>query len=94
MPDTLTALAEAIRAAAAAGRPLRIRGGAATHREYDVPLDGFSVGGRLFAVVGQGPAMDARLVTRVGPAEWLTESLFETVMDALLHAPEPPKFVF
>ena len=30
------------------GAPLRIRGGAATHREYDVPLDGFSVGGRLF----------------------------------------------
>jgi len=30
------------------GAPLRIRGGAATHREYDVPLDGFSAEGRLF----------------------------------------------
>jgi protein-L-isoaspartate(D-aspartate) O-methyltransferase len=53
-----------------------------------------TVGGRLFAVVGQGPAMEARLVTRVGPAEWLTESLFETVMDPLVHAPQAPRFVF
>jgi protein-L-isoaspartate(D-aspartate) O-methyltransferase len=53
-----------------------------------------AVGGRLFAVVGQGPAMEARLATRVGPAEWLTESLFETVMDPLVHAPQPSKFVF
>jgi protein-L-isoaspartate(D-aspartate) O-methyltransferase len=51
-------------------------------------------GGRLFAVVGQGPVMEARRVTCVGHGEWLRESLFETVMDPLLHAAEPPKFVF
>jgi len=45
-------------------------------------------------VVGQGPVMEARLVTRVAPAEWRSESLFETVVDPLIHAPEPPKFVF
>jgi protein-L-isoaspartate(D-aspartate) O-methyltransferase len=53
-----------------------------------------AVGGRLFVVTGLGPVMEAQLVTRTGPAEFLRETLFETVMDALIHAPEPPKFVF
>jgi protein-L-isoaspartate(D-aspartate) O-methyltransferase len=52
------------------------------------------IGGRLFVVVGTGPIMEARLVTRAGHGEWTTESLFETVMDPLLHAPTPPRFVF
>jgi len=52
------------------------------------------VGGRLFAVVGTGPAMDARRVTRAGHGEWITESLFETVIHPLDHAPTPPRFVF
>lgn len=53
-----------------------------------------AVGGRLFVVTGAGPVMEAQRITRSGPAEWLRESLFETVMDPLIHAPEPPKFVF
>ena len=53
-----------------------------------------AVGGRLFVVVGQGPAMDARLVTRTGRGEWLRQSLFETVMDPLVHAQRPSRFVF
>jgi protein-L-isoaspartate(D-aspartate) O-methyltransferase len=53
-----------------------------------------AVGGRLFVVVGQGPAMDARLVTRTGRDEWLRQSLFETVMDPLVHAQRPSRFVF
>jgi len=51
-------------------------------------------GGRLFAVVGRGPVMEARRVTCTGPGQWLRESLFETVIDPLLHAAEPPGFVF
>jgi protein-L-isoaspartate(D-aspartate) O-methyltransferase len=53
-----------------------------------------AVGGRLFVVVGRGPVMEAQRITRTGPAEWLRESLFETVMAPLVHAPEPPAFVF
>jgi protein-L-isoaspartate(D-aspartate) O-methyltransferase len=53
-----------------------------------------AVGGRLFVVVGEGPAMEARLVTRTGRDEWLRQSLFETMMDPLLHAPRPSRFVF
>ncbi len=63
--------------------------------EYDARFErALAVGGRLFAVVGKGPVMDARRITRTGPAEWLRESLFETSMDPLVHAPEPPRFVF
>lgn len=51
-------------------------------------------GGRLFAIVGSGPMMEARLVTRVGPGEWMHESLFETSAPPLVHAPEAPRFVF
>jgi protein-L-isoaspartate(D-aspartate) O-methyltransferase len=51
-------------------------------------------GGRLFAVVGHGPVMEAFRVTRAGHGQYLRESLFETVMDPLIHAAEPPRFVF
>jgi protein-L-isoaspartate(D-aspartate) O-methyltransferase len=51
-------------------------------------------GGRLFATVGNGHVMDARRITRTGPGQWRRESLFETAMDPLIHATEPPKFVF
>jgi protein-L-isoaspartate(D-aspartate) O-methyltransferase len=51
-------------------------------------------GGRLFVVVGQGPVMEARLVTRVGGDTWHRESLFETVVEPLLHARQPSPFVF
>jgi protein-L-isoaspartate(D-aspartate) O-methyltransferase len=52
------------------------------------------VGGRLFAVVGTAPVMDAILVRRVDESEWIRESLFETVIDPLVNASLPPKFVF
>jgi protein-L-isoaspartate(D-aspartate) O-methyltransferase len=52
------------------------------------------VGGRLFAVVGSAPVMDAVLVRRVDDTEWIRESLFETVIDPLINAPVQPKFVF
>jgi protein-L-isoaspartate(D-aspartate) O-methyltransferase len=51
-------------------------------------------GGRLFVVVGTGPLLEARRITRTGPDKWVTDSLFETAMTPLLHAAEPPKFVF
>jgi protein-L-isoaspartate(D-aspartate) O-methyltransferase len=53
-----------------------------------------AVGGRLFVAVGQGPVMEARLVTRTGRDSWQRVSLFETVMDPLLNALRPPEFVF
>ncbi len=40
-------------------------------------------GGRLFVVVGESPAMQALLVTRVDESEWTTQSLFETDLPRL-----------
>jgi len=55
---------------------------------------GLTVGGRLFVVVGSAPVMEARLVTRTGYDSWLTESLFETSIEPLLHAVAAPRFRF
>ncbi|HJS21708.1 MAG TPA: protein-L-isoaspartate O-methyltransferase [Steroidobacteraceae bacterium] len=52
------------------------------------------VGGRLFVAVGMAPVMDALLVRRVSADQWVRESLFETVIEPLLNAPEPPRFLF
>lgn len=51
-------------------------------------------GGRLFVVVGNAPAMDARLVTRTGDNEWTTDSLFETSLTPLVNGILPPQFSF
>ena len=52
------------------------------------------IGGRLFVVVGDAPVMEARLVRRVSEDGWVTESLFETVVDPLVNARRPPGFAF
>ena len=62
---------------------------------YDTRFEqALRIGGRLFAVVGVAPAMDAILVRRVDAAEWIRESLFETVIEPLINAPAPQGFVF
>jgi protein-L-isoaspartate(D-aspartate) O-methyltransferase len=62
---------------------------------YDARFErALAAGGRLFVVTGQGSAMAAQRITRTGPGQWLRESLFETAIDALIHAQQQPKFVF
>ena len=53
-----------------------------------------TIGGRLFVVVGEAPVMEARLVQRTAEDAWTTLSVFETVIDPLLHAVRPPAFTF
>jgi protein-L-isoaspartate(D-aspartate) O-methyltransferase len=53
-----------------------------------------AVGGRLFVVVGEAPAMEARLVTRTAADTWKTQSLFETVMDPMVNSLRPQEFSF
>ncbi len=53
-----------------------------------------AVGGRLFAIVGDGPAMSARLVRRTSSTTWTSEDLFETWVEPLVHAARPSRFVF
>jgi protein-L-isoaspartate(D-aspartate) O-methyltransferase len=51
-------------------------------------------GGRLFAVVGREPIMEARLVALDAQGKRTVHSLFETATDTLLHAPDPAVFSF
>jgi protein-L-isoaspartate(D-aspartate) O-methyltransferase len=51
-------------------------------------------GGRLFVVSGESPAMEARLLKRLGATEWTEESLFETDLPRLVNAERPPEFEF
>jgi protein-L-isoaspartate(D-aspartate) O-methyltransferase len=53
-----------------------------------------SPGGRLFAIVGEGDAMEATLVSCLGPGTFRTDRLFETRVPALKNAPQPERFVF
>jgi protein-L-isoaspartate(D-aspartate) O-methyltransferase len=52
------------------------------------------IGGRLFVVVGEAPVMEARLVRRRSEDVWVTESLFETVVDPLINARRRESFAF
>ncbi len=52
------------------------------------------VGGRLFAVVGEAPVMDARLITCMAHGAWDSASLFETCVPALRNAPQRASFSF
>ncbi len=62
---------------------------------YDTRFErALRLGGRLFAVVGSAPVMDAILVRRVDHTEWIRESLFETVIDPLINATAAQGFVF
>jgi protein-L-isoaspartate(D-aspartate) O-methyltransferase len=52
------------------------------------------IGGRLFIVVGNAPVMEALKITRTGEREWQRESLFETVIEPMVHATRPSAFKF
>ena len=60
----------------------------------DAFMDQLAPGGRLFAVVGEAPVMEARLVTCVGPGSFNTVDLFETILAPLANALEGDKFEF
>lgn len=53
-----------------------------------------AIGGRLVVVVGEQPVMEARLVRRMSEDAWVTESLFETVLDPLINARRRQEFIF
>lgn len=51
-------------------------------------------GGRLFAIVGEDPVMEALLITCVAPGEFTTTQLFETSTPPLINAQQPSRFSF
>ncbi len=60
-------------------------------RRFETALN---TGGRLFVIVGEEPVMRARLVTRVGEDEWLTDPLFETVITPMCEVVALDRFRF
>ena len=50
--------------------------------------------GRVFAIVGEAPAMTARLVAWTAPGSRVTTDLFETVVAPLTNAATPSRFRF
>lgn len=57
-------------------------------------LELLNPGGRLFAIVGYPPIMEARLVVRGPDGRPQATALFETNVPPLLNAAEPPAFRF
>ena len=55
---------------------------------------GLRPGGRLFVIVGDAPAMQARLISCVAPGVFDSVTLFETVVAPLQNALQPKRFVF
>jgi len=56
--------------------------------------DSLAPGGRLVAVVGSAPIMEAYAVKRLGESSFRTESLFDTLLPALDNATTAPAFEF
>ena len=52
------------------------------------------IGGRLVAIVGEEPTMEAQLVKRTDENAFSTINLFETVVAPLVNAQQPDKFIF
>ncbi|MBM3341035.1 MAG: protein-L-isoaspartate O-methyltransferase [Betaproteobacteria bacterium] len=53
-----------------------------------------NAGGRMVAVVGEAPVMEARLITCAAAGAYNTASLFETCIPALRNAPQRQRFSF
>lgn len=56
--------------------------------------ESLTIGGRLLAVVGDAPVMEARLITRTAEDAYETVGLFETSIAPLKNALHPSRFVF
>lgn len=52
-----------------------------------------AVGGRMFMVIGQAPAMEAVLILKHADGSYSQKSLFETVLDPMINAKQPAAFV-
>ncbi len=57
-------------------------------------LDQLKVGGRLLAIVGQEPVMQATLFTRIADGQFSRQELFDTVATRLAGFTEPSRFQF
>jgi protein-L-isoaspartate(D-aspartate) O-methyltransferase len=64
------------------------------HEVPQVLLSQLKVGGRLAAIVGGDPVMQATFITRTGDASYTTSQPWDTMAPRLAHFPEPSRFHF
>jgi protein-L-isoaspartate(D-aspartate) O-methyltransferase len=57
-------------------------------------LEQLKVGGRLAVFVGTAPVMEAQIITRFSEQEYRIADVFETYVEPLINAVEPPRFKF
>ncbi len=57
-------------------------------------LEQLKVGGRLAAFVGVAPVMKAQIITRIDEKQFRVADVFETYVEPLMNAVEPPRFKF
>jgi len=53
-----------------------------------------NIGGRLFAIVGDAPVMEAKLITRLAQNVYQTTNIMEACVAPLQNALQPERFVF
>lgn len=57
-------------------------------------LEQLKIGGRLSAFVGTAPVMKAQIITRIDDKQFRVADIFETFVEPLMNAVEPPRFKF
>lgn len=57
-------------------------------------LQRLTIGGRLFAIVGDAPVMKATLITQTDVNQFASAEIFETVVTPLINAAQPARFDF
>ncbi|GAB3539418.1 protein-L-isoaspartate O-methyltransferase [Noviherbaspirillum agri] len=60
----------------------------------DTFLQQLKVGGRIFAIIGEAPVMQAQIITRVSDSAFSKVNIFETNVKPLHAALTPSQFVF
>jgi protein-L-isoaspartate(D-aspartate) O-methyltransferase len=73
---------------------IAVTGSVATSEQAEIFRQQLKVGGRLFVVIGTGPAMQAMLITRHQERIFSEEAIFETDIPALTNAEPPQRFEF
>lgn len=56
--------------------------------------ENLTIGGRLFAIIGQAPVMEATLIKRLAHDRWQIDKLFETQRPRLINKKENTSFRF
>ena len=68
--------------------------GGSVHEVPPALLQQLKIGGRLIAIVGEEPIMQATLYTRTSESAWNHRELWDTTAPRLMGFPEPSRFHF